>query len=101
MGSKKKQVPTDPEQLNRLFEAATVLMTNQLRELAIDSISSYVQVFDPPKDSPVLGLFPGFVIHVVLDGTSVQFEPGEKDYEVSCHCCTYIHTYICSSVSGT
>ena len=46
-GNKKKLIPH--KQLEAFFKAAAVLMTNQLRELALDSISDYLHVFCPSK----------------------------------------------------
>ena len=46
-GNKRKVIPLG--QLEEFFASAAVLMTNQLRELAIDSITDYHRVFCPPK----------------------------------------------------
>lgn len=44
-GNKRKQVPFT--QLDAYFEGSAVLMTNLLRELALDSIDEYETVFCP------------------------------------------------------
>ena len=46
-GNKKKQIPL--AQLDQFFESSAVLMTNMLRELALNSILEYEQVFCPPE----------------------------------------------------
>ena len=46
-GNKKKQIPL--VQLDQFFESSAVLMTNLLRELALDSIAEYEQVLCPAK----------------------------------------------------
>ena len=46
-GNKRKQIPFT--QLDPFFESSAVLMTNLLRELALDSITEYQQVFCPPQ----------------------------------------------------
>lgn len=57
-------------------------MTNLLRELAMDSIKDYLQIFCPPTDEEVPGKFPGFVINAVLNGTSLEFEPNYQGFEI-------------------
>lgn len=79
-GNKRKQIPL--AQLDQFFESSAVLMTNLLRELALNSILEYEQVFCPPEGQDLKGLFPGFVISVVLHGTAVEFEPSAKGFEV-------------------
>ena len=46
-GNKRKQIPL--AQLDQFFESSAVLMTNLLRELALNSILEYEQVFCPPE----------------------------------------------------
>ena len=46
-GNKRKQIPL--AQLDQFFESSAVLMTNILRELALNSILEYEQVFCPPE----------------------------------------------------
>ena len=49
-GNKRKLIPLG--QLDSFFHSVAVLMTNQLRELALDSIQEYKLVFCPPKVRP-------------------------------------------------
>ena len=46
-GNKRKWIPLG--QLDKFFSSVAVLMTNQLRELALDSIEDYKRVFCPPQ----------------------------------------------------
>ena len=66
-------------------------MTNQLRQLAIDSICDYLHVFCPPANTSVPGIFPGFVINVVLNGSTVEFDPSLKGFEVHMYVCMYCY----------
>lgn len=78
-GNKKKQIPTD--RLDRFFEAVSVLMSSQLRELSLNSIAAYLDMFCPNPENSAVGLFPGFVVNVTVDGTLLQFEPSQRDLE--------------------
>lgn len=79
-GNKRKLIPLG--QLESFFRSVAVLMTNLLRELVLDSIKDYQQIFCPPSDQDVPGKFPGFVINVVLNGTSMEFEPNSQGFEI-------------------
>lgn len=57
-------------------------MTNLLRELVLDSIKDYRHIFCPPADQDVPGKFPGFVINIVLNGSSMEFEPNYRGFEI-------------------
>lgn len=87
-GNKKKQIPTD--RLPRFFEAVSVLMSSQLRELSLNSIATYLEMFCPSPESSAVGLFPGFVVNVTVDGTLLQFEPSQRDLEA---CNTHAHSH--------
>lgn len=80
LGNKRKLIPLG--QLESFFSSVAVLMTNLLRELAMDSIKDYLQIFCPPTDEEVPGKFPGFVINAVLNGTSLEFEPNYQGFEI-------------------
>lgn len=99
-GNKKKQIPTD--RLERFFEAVSVLMSSQLRELSLNSIAAYLEMFCPNPESSAVGLFPGFVVNVTVDGTLLQFEPSQRDLEAcntysmqngNTSLCMYLHTH--------
>lgn len=79
-GNKRKQIPTD--RLGQFFEAVSVLMSSQLRELSLNSIASYLEMLCPMPGCSAVGLFPGFVVNVTVDGTALQFEPSQRDVEV-------------------
>ena len=57
-------------------------MTNLLRELILDSIKDYHQVFCPSTDQDVPGKFPGFVVNVVLNGTTIEFAPNYQGFQI-------------------
>lgn len=50
-GNKRKQVPSNQnaKRLEAFFNAAAVLMTNQLQTLALSSIDDYTKLFCPPE----------------------------------------------------
>ena len=50
-GNKKRLLPSNQnmKRLEGFFNAAGVLMTNILQELALSSIDSYAKIFCPPK----------------------------------------------------
>ena len=79
-GNKRKLIPLG--QLESFFRSVAVLMTNLLRELAMDSINDYYQIFCPPAGQDVPGKFPGFVVNAVLNGTSLEFEPNSQGFEI-------------------
>ena len=89
--NKKKQIPSN--KLEAIFEAASVMMSSQLRELVINSVSSYQHMYSPVSGEAVEGIFPGFVIHIAIDGITMQFEPCQKDFEV----CIHVHVYVFES----
>lgn len=52
-GNKRKQVPSNQnaKRLESFFNAAAVLMTNQLQMLALNSIDDFTKLFCPPAVS--------------------------------------------------
>ena len=52
-GNKRKQVPSNQnaKRLESFFNAAAVLMTNQLQMLALNSIEDFTKLFCPPAVS--------------------------------------------------
>ena len=51
-GNRRKQIPL--EHLDSFFDGVAVMMTNQLREMALDSIADYLHIVCPPKVHIVL-----------------------------------------------
>ena len=45
LGNKRKMVPLDDSHLERFFDSVSVLMSNILRQLALDSIADYSELF--------------------------------------------------------
>lgn len=83
-GNKRKQVPSNQnaKRLESFFNAAAVLMTNQLQMLALNSIDDFTKLFCPPADSIRAFEHPGFIMRLVLEGDTVKFEPDFIDFEV-------------------
>ena len=56
-GNKRKQVPSNQnaKRLESFFNAAAVLMTNQLQMLALSSIDDFTKLFCPPAVSLLMG----------------------------------------------
>ena len=54
-GNKRKQVPSNQnaKRLESFFNAAAVLMTNQLQMLALNSIDDFTKLFCPPAVSDI------------------------------------------------
>ena len=52
-GNKRKQVPSNQnaKRLESFFNAAAVLMTNQLQMLALNSVGDFTKLFCPPAVS--------------------------------------------------
>ena len=55
-GNKRKQVPSNQnaKRLESFFNAAAVLMTNQLQMLALNSIDDFTKLFCPPAVSVLM-----------------------------------------------
>jgi dynein heavy chain len=79
-GNRRKQIPL--EHLDSFFDGVAMVMTNQLREMALDSISDYLHVFCPVKGEHCEGIFSGFALNVVISGTAVKFEPDPSGFEI-------------------
>ena len=83
-GNKRKLLPGTQQRkrLTAFFNSAAILMSNQLQSLALSSLNEFESMLQPV--SPASGRFahPGFVIRLVLDGSSVKFEPDFHDFEV-------------------
>ena len=80
-GNKKKQIPLN--HLDGFFNCVSVLMSAQLRSLALESIQDYVEVFCPDVTKSPLGVFRGFQLNVVVLNSSMEFEPNLQLFEVS------------------
>ncbi|KAA0715776.1 Dynein heavy chain 7, axonemal [Triplophysa tibetana] len=105
LGIKRKLVPskTSVTRLRSFYNCVATLMTSQLQSLALESIQDYTHLIaqDPanilinPLDLESNKLFSflklsvrtcdhlGFVIKLVLDDHSIQFEPVFEDFEVA------------------
>eukprot|EP00118_Oscarella_pearsei_P018868 m.196512 g.196512 ORF g.196512 m.196512 type:complete len:4008 (+) comp39530_c1_seq1:67-12090(+) len=76
-GNKKRQIPHN--QFEAFFNSVSVVMSSQLRDLALRSIESLTELFCPPDDLSALTHFRGFVMKLVLDRNVVKFEPSLSD----------------------
>jgi len=83
-GNKKRQLPSNQnmKRLEGFFNAAGVLMTNILQELALSSIDSYAKIFCPPKTSVNVYEHPGFIVRLILEDREIKFEPDFNDFTI-------------------
>jgi dynein heavy chain len=83
-GNKRKQVPSNQNEakLRGFFNCAATLMTEQLQSLALHSISDYTNLVCQPPESVRAHEHSGFIIHVILDGSAIKFEPDFPDFEL-------------------
>ncbi|XP_069052852.1 dynein axonemal heavy chain 7 isoform X2 [Lepisosteus oculatus] len=83
-GNKRKLVPSNSNsaKLQSFFNCAAALMTEQLQNLALDSIQDYTNLLAQSPDSVRAFEHPGFTMRLVLDNTKIIFEPDFKDFEI-------------------
>lgn len=83
-GNKKRLIPGSQQtrKLNAFFNAAAVLMSNQLQSLAFLSLNKYESLLDHVPHFKSMFNHPGFIVRLVLDGEEVKFEPDFHDFEV-------------------
>ena len=56
-------------------------MGNQLQSLALLSLKQYDDILQLNPDTVMFG-HPGFIIRLILDGSTVKFEPDFNDFEI-------------------
>ncbi|XP_076451419.1 dynein axonemal heavy chain 7-like [Babylonia areolata] len=83
-GNKRKQVPSNKEheKLVSFFNCAATLMTDNLQQLTLNSISDYTDLLCQPPTSTRAFEHSGFVLRMILDDTQIKFEPHFEDFEV-------------------
>ncbi|XP_060067000.1 dynein axonemal heavy chain 7-like [Ylistrum balloti] len=83
-GNKRKQVPSnqDPEKLESFFNCAATLMTDNLQQLTLNSLSDYTDLLCQPPHSTRAHEHPGFVLRLILDNNGIKFEPTFKEFEM-------------------
>ncbi|XP_039266483.2 dynein axonemal heavy chain 7-like isoform X2 [Styela clava] len=83
-GNKRKQVPSNHNEakLQSFFNCAATLMTQQLQSLALLSIDDYTSLICQPPTSIRAYEHSGFIIRLVLDDTTIKFEPDFPDFEL-------------------
>ncbi|XP_033843048.1 dynein axonemal heavy chain 7 [Periophthalmus magnuspinnatus] len=82
-GAKKKQVPNNSSssRFKSYFNCAAALMTRQLQELLLMSMSDYSQMITQHPPSERAFEHPGFVLHLVLVNSEIRFEPDLETFE--------------------
>ncbi|XP_073489206.1 dynein axonemal heavy chain 7 isoform X1 [Aquarana catesbeiana] len=80
-GNKKKQIPSNSKRMESFFNCTATLMTEQLQSLALASMQDYTDLIIQPPDSVRAYEHPGFIMRLILDNVSIQFEPDFNDYE--------------------
>ncbi|XP_013422101.1 dynein heavy chain 7, axonemal isoform X2 [Lingula anatina] len=83
-GNKRKQVPSnqDQERLEKFFNCAATLMTEQLQALCLVSMSDYTDLICQPPHSTRAYEHAGFVLRLILDKSEIKFEPSFEDFEL-------------------
>lgn len=83
-GNKKKLIPGSQQtrKITSFFNAASVLMSNQLQNLALLSVNDYKLLLCYDKKKIESFNHPGFIIRLILDGLEIKFEPDFNDFEV-------------------
>ncbi|XP_075248722.1 dynein axonemal heavy chain 7-like isoform X2 [Convolutriloba macropyga] len=82
-GNKQKWVPNsqNPKKLEKYFNCASTLMTQNLQHLGLQSIEEYTTIISGDPDSVRRYQHPGFMIRLVLDQSSIKFEPDFRDFQ--------------------
>ena len=83
-GNKRKLLPSTQQtkRLASFFNSAAVLMSNQLQSLTLASLREFGSLLRPVGGSSGRFDHPGFIIRLVLDGTTTKFEPDFHDFQV-------------------
>ncbi|XP_076459412.1 dynein axonemal heavy chain 7-like [Babylonia areolata] len=83
-GNKRKQVPSNQEQdrLESFFNCAATLMTDNLQQLTLNSISDYTDLLCQPPTSTRAFEHSGFILRLILDENKIKFEPPFEDFEL-------------------
>ncbi|KAJ8410629.1 hypothetical protein AAFF_G00195330 [Aldrovandia affinis] len=83
VGNKSKLLPSmhTPCKLQSFFNCAANLMTQQLQDLALESIYDYNRLLIKQRGAVRVYEHSGFVLKLILDQTSIRFHPNFKDFE--------------------
>uniref|UniRef100_A0AAY4BTU9 EF-hand domain-containing protein n=1 Tax=Denticeps clupeoides TaxID=299321 RepID=A0AAY4BTU9_9TELE len=79
---KRRVVPSNPEKLKSFFNCVTTLMTSQLQTLALESFQDYTHLIAQDPRSVRAYEHPGFVLHLILDQSAINFEPDFRTFEL-------------------
>jgi len=85
LGNKRKQVPmcTDAsgeKKLRCFFDCAGALMTEQLKNLCLNSIKDYTDIVVQPKGSTRAYEHSGLIVNMILEDNKVSFDPEFSDF---------------------
>ncbi|XP_047456328.1 dynein axonemal heavy chain 7 isoform X2 [Mugil cephalus] len=82
-GYRRKLVPSSNNmaKIQSFFNCAGALMTSQLQNLALDSMSDYTRLLSKDPHSHRASEHPGFVLHLILQDKEIKFEPALEIYE--------------------
>ena len=83
-GNKKKLIPgtQQTKKFNAFFNAAAVLMSNQLQSLGLLSLYEYKELFDHSVNLKQIFHPVRFIVRLVLDGLQIKFEPDFNDFKI-------------------
>ncbi|XP_064598423.1 dynein axonemal heavy chain 7-like [Liolophura sinensis] len=83
-GNKRKQVPSnqDQQKLESFFNCSATLMTDHLQQLTLNSLDDFCDLLCQPPTSTRAYEHSGFILRLILDNTTIKFEPSFKDFEV-------------------
>uniref|UniRef100_A0A0X3NP81 Dynein heavy chain 7, axonemal n=1 Tax=Schistocephalus solidus TaxID=70667 RepID=A0A0X3NP81_SCHSO len=82
-GNKKNLIPPnkDEAKLEAFYRCASVLMTKNLQLLGLNSMQDYTDMVCATPTNAPLEEMPGFIIRLVLDDTTIKFEPSLEEFE--------------------
>ncbi|XP_077435277.1 dynein axonemal heavy chain 7 isoform X3 [Vanacampus margaritifer] len=82
-GGRRKLVPpqSQMDKLQSFFNCASTLMSIQLQNLVLDSMSEYTSLICPTPDSEETFGHSGFVLFLILEDREITLEPDLKSFE--------------------
>ncbi|XP_018647924.1 putative dynein heavy chain [Schistosoma mansoni] len=82
-GNRRKLVPTsdEPLKLEAFYRCAATLMTENLQNLGLISMSDYKNLICQSPIDPNGQQHPGFILRLVLDENMIKFEPPIEEFE--------------------
>ncbi|GAA51425.1 dynein heavy chain 7 axonemal [Clonorchis sinensis] len=82
-GNKKKLIPPNDGsgKLEAFYRCAATLMTENLQNLGLNSMLDYKNLVCHPPDASFGHEMPGFIIRLLLDESTIRFEPSIQEFE--------------------